>query len=219
MPPARAKASAAAKTGRVAIVDIGSNSIRLVIFTSRSRAPFTLFNEKVLCGLGRGLDASGRLNEAGTKLALDNLARFVRLAKAMGARRIDLLGTAAVRDADDGREFVTEVKRRCGVRVRVLSGEEEARLSAQGVLAGIPAADGMMGDLGGGSVEIVALKRGKIGRHATLPLGPVRLMGSAADDGDGARDLIDRHLARVGWIDKLRGRTFYPVGGAWRTLA
>ena len=175
MPAARVKASAAAKTGRVAVVDIGSNSIRLVIFTGRTRAPFTLFNEKVLCGLGRGLDATGRLNENGTKLALENLTRFVRLAKEMGAGRVEFLGTAAVRDADNGREFVAEVNRRCGVRVRVLSGEEEAKLSAQGVLSGIPEADGLMGDLGGGSVEIVALKRGRLGRHATLPLGPVQI--------------------------------------------
>jgi exopolyphosphatase/guanosine-5'-triphosphate,3'-diphosphate pyrophosphatase len=219
LPAARAKRRTTAHAGRAAVVDIGSNSIRLVIFTGRTRAPFTLFNEKVLCGLGRGLDATGRLNDAGVALALENLSRFVRLAKAMGASRIDLLGTAAVRDADNGRQFAAEVKRRCGVGVRILSGEEEARLSAQGVLSGIPEADGVMGDLGGGSVEIVAIRRGKIGRHATLPLGPVRLLDSVSDDGEGARELIDRHLAKIDWIEDVRGRTFYPVGGAWRTLA
>ena len=208
-----------AAAGRVAVVDIGSNSIRLVVFSHASRAPFTLFNEKVLCGLGRGLDATGKLNEAGAKLALDNLTRFVRLAKAMAVKRLDLLATAAVRDAKNGAEFVAEVERRCRVRVRMISGEEEARLSALGVLSGIPEADGLMGDLGGGSLELVALDRGRLGAHATLPLGPVRLMDSMVDDLDAARAVIDKHLGGVGWLGDLRGRTFYPVGGAWRTLA
>jgi exopolyphosphatase/guanosine-5'-triphosphate,3'-diphosphate pyrophosphatase len=191
----------------------------LVVFNRASRAPFTLFNEKVLCGLGRGLDATGRLNEAGAKLALDNLMRFVRLAKAMAVGRLDLLATAAVRDASNGAEFVAEVERRCKVRVRVICGEEEARLSAQGVVSGIPGADGFMGDLGGGSLEIVALDQGSLGPHATLPLGPVRLMDSMIDDRSAASAAIDRHLAGVAWLDRVRGRTFYAVGGAWRTLA
>src|SRR5262249_58324125 len=143
---------------------------------------FTLLNEKVLCGLGRGLDSTGKLNEAGAKLALDNLMRFVRLAKAMAVKRLDLLATAAVRDAKNGAEFVAEVERRCRVRVRMISGEEEARLSAQGVVSGIPEADGLMGDLGGGSLELGALERGKVGTHPTLPLGPGRLTATLADD-------------------------------------
>src|SRR5262249_61563636 len=101
MPKGKPTAKRAAP-GRVAVVDIGSNSIRLVVFSHASRAPFTLFNEKVLCGLGRGLDATGRLNEAGAKLALDNLTRFVRLAKAMAGKRPDLLAPAAGRGAENG---------------------------------------------------------------------------------------------------------------------
>jgi exopolyphosphatase / guanosine-5'-triphosphate,3'-diphosphate pyrophosphatase len=218
-PAKRATAARRSATGCVAVVDIGSNSIRLVVFSGASRAPFTLFNEKVLCGLGRGLDATGRLNDAGAKLALDNLTRFVRLAKAMSVKRLDLLATAAVRDAKNGREFVAEVERRCRVKVQIIAGEEEARLSAQGVVSGIPDADGMMGDLGGGSLELVALDKGKMAEHTTLPLGPVRLMDSMVDDLDAARAVIDRNLDSVPWLSSVRGRTFYPVGGAWRTLA
>ena len=214
----RATAARRSATGRVAVVDIGSNSIRLVVFSGASRAPFTLFNEKVLCGLGRGLDATGRLNDAGAKLALANLTRFVRLAKAMSVKRLDLLATAAVRDAKNGREFVAEVERRCRVKVQIISGEEEARLSAQGVVSGIPDANGVMGDLGGGSLELVALDKGTMAEHATLPLGPVRLMDSI-DDLDAARAVIDRNLDGVPWLNGVRGRTFYPVGGAWRTMA
>lgn len=203
---------------RVAVVDIGSNSIRLVVFERLSRAPVPLFNEKVLCGLGRGLEKTGRLNEAGVELALANLTRFVRLARAMEVGRLDLLATAAVRDASNGPEFVAEVESRCGSRVRVLSGEEEARISAMGVIAGIPDANGLMGDLGGGSLELVELDRGRLGRHATLPLGPLRLM-AMSDDRDEVRAIVERHLGLVDWLGELTGRTFYPVGGAWRTLA
>src|SRR5258707_4185872 len=124
--------------GRVAVVDIGSNSIRLVVFDRPSRSPLPLFNEKVLCGLGRGLDATGRLNEAGVESALVNLARFVRLARAMGATPPDLPASAAVRDAVNGRDFAAEGERRCNVTVRLLSGEDEARRAAQGGLSGIP---------------------------------------------------------------------------------
>jgi exopolyphosphatase/guanosine-5'-triphosphate,3'-diphosphate pyrophosphatase len=201
------------------VVDIGSNSIRLVVFDRLSRVPIPLFNEKVLCGLGRGLETSGRLNEAGVELALANLTRFVTIAQAMEVSRLDLLATAAVRDAVNGREFVAEVERRCAVPVSILAGAEEARLSALGVVAGIPEADGLMGDLGGGSLELVELEKGRLGRHATLPLGPLRLMAAADEDRDKARAIVDKQLDGLDWLGDLKGRIFYPVGGSWRTLA
>jgi len=204
---------------RVGIVDIGSNSIRLVVFDRITRAPLLLFNEKVLCGLGRGLDESGRLNEEGVDSALVNLVRFVRLAKTMGVGHLDLLATAAVRDASNGAQFAAAVKRRCGVPVRILSGAEEAKFSALGVVSGTPDADGMMGDLGGGSLELVGLDRGNLGPHVTLPLGPLRVGDAAFGEREQARALIDGHLESVPWLGDLRGRNFYPVGGAWRSLA
>jgi exopolyphosphatase/guanosine-5'-triphosphate,3'-diphosphate pyrophosphatase len=215
----RPAAKTQAASGRVGVIDIGSNSIRLVVFAGNGRSPLTLFNEKVLCGLGRGLDGSGRLNEAGVKLALDNLARFVWLAKAMQVARLDLLATAAVRDAENGPAFVADVERRCGVKIRIISGAEEARLSASGVLSGIPGADGVMGDLGGGSLELVALNKGRIGPHTTLPLGPIRLMESLLNDLEAARRVVDEHLETVSWLAQAKGRDFHPVGGAWRNLA
>src|SRR5262249_13020009 len=155
--------------------DIGSNSLRLVVFDKRSRCPVPVFNEKALPGLGRGLEKTGKLNPDGVKAALINIARFVTMAEAMGVEEIDLLATAAVRDADDGKQFATEIEKKTGRKVKIVSGEEEARLSALGVIAGVPEADGLMGDLGGGSLELVAVNNGKIGRHVTLPLGPLRL--------------------------------------------
>jgi exopolyphosphatase / guanosine-5'-triphosphate,3'-diphosphate pyrophosphatase len=204
---------------RVAVIDIGSNSIRLVVFDGLKRAPFPLFNEKVMCGLGRGLERTGELNAEGVALALDNLGRFVTLADVMGAERIDLLATAAVRDAENGPDFVRQLEKACGRRVRVLSGEEEARLSAMGVVMGMPQATGVMGDLGGGSLELVALEGGKPGAHATMPLGPLRLVEAAGEDMGKAAELVDAALEPLGWLGDLRGETFHPVGGAWRTLA
>jgi len=204
---------------RVAVVDIGSNSIRLVVFDGLKRAPATVFNEKVLCGLGRGLQTSGRLSPEGVALAVPNLVRFTALARAMGVGRIDLVATAAVREASDGEAFRETVERLCGHRVRVLSGEEEAGLSALGVIAGNPSADGIMGDLGGGSLELVEVNGGRVGRSTTLALGPLRLMESCGDDRQKARRLIDKALATVDWLPAGKGRTFYPVGGTWRNLA
>src|SRR5262249_23141022 len=148
-------------------------------------ALFPLFNEKVMCGLGRGIASTGRLSPDGIDLALVNLRRFVAFARAIGVDHLAVLATAAVRDATDGDAFAAEVEEQCRVPVRVIDGAEEAGLSAAGVLAGIPNADGVVADLGGGSVELVQLRPalrlvvggdlGQIGRGVSLPLGPLRL--------------------------------------------
>lgn len=226
-PSERAAAAAIlpAPAGPVAVVDIGSNSIRLVVYSGPERGAVPLFNEKVLCGLGRGLSGSGRLNPQGVRLARRNLVRFTRLARAMGARRIDLLATAAVREAADGAAFAAEVEGLCGLPVRVLSGPDEARLSALGVAAGFPGASGVMGDLGGGSLELVELRAGAIGRSATLALGPIRLRDLCADEPAAMLREIDRRLEEAAWLAEgaagpgPEAGPFYAVGGAWRNLA
>ena len=199
-----------------AVVDIGSNSVRLVVFDGPFRAPAPKFNEKVLCGLGRRLTQTGRLDEDGVRLATATLRRFVALARRMGVEDLQVVATAAVRDADNGADFVAEIERQCQVPVRVLAGAEEARYSALGVVSGIPDADGVMGDLGGGSLELVALDQGRLGQGLTLPLGPFRLAGLGED---AARGQIDRAFAAVPWLDAVRGRSLYLVGGAWRAIA
>jgi exopolyphosphatase / guanosine-5'-triphosphate,3'-diphosphate pyrophosphatase len=216
----RARSSnASARRSSVAVIDIGSNSLRLVIYDGVRRSPRTLFNEKVMCGLGRNLEATGRLDPDGVALARANLQRFVTLARDISVRRLDVLATAAVRDASDGRAFVAEVERKHGLKVQILSGAQEGRLSASGVLAGIPGAGGIVGDLGGGSAELVPVAGGQVGTAATLPIGPLRLAELAADERK-LRDVIDKHLAGVPWVTtKVDGNTFYAVGGAWRALA
>ena len=206
------------RNGRVAVIDIGSNSIRLVIYERLSRAATPLLNEKVLCGLGRGLEESGHLNPEGVQSAFVHLDRFVALARTIGVSRLDALATAAVRDAEDGAAFAREVQRRCHARVRILSGEEEGRLSALGVISAIPAAHGVMGDLGGGSVELVSVRAGRPGRGGTLPIGPFRLQGLQGDERR-LSETIDSAVATLPWLGKRRDQTFYAVGGAWRALA
>src|SRR5487761_1406968 len=208
----------AVRRDAVAIVDIGSNSLRLVVFDGLKRPARTLFNEKVLCGLGRSLNKTGKLDAEDLEMARANMQRFVALARTLGATRFDVLATAAVRDAADGPAFVQEIEKRYNIRVRVLSGEEEGRLSALGVLAGMPDASGIVGDLGGGSIELIEIGKGAVGRAATLPLGPLRL-ADLADDDKKLKDVIDRLLTTVPWLTAADGGNFYAVGGSWRALA
>ena len=202
---------------RVGVIDIGSNSVRLVVFEAQGRAPYYLFNEKVMCGLGAQLGSTGRLNPEGRHRALRVLQRFQSLCRILAVDSTIAVATAAVREASDGEEFTWEVEARTGLRIRVTSGEEEARYSACGVLLGAPDAKGLVADLGGASLELAEVVRGRTGACASLPIGPLRL----SPDIENIRKLrnsIDAMLARCPIMDRRR-RRLYLVGGAWRALA
>lgn len=205
--------------GRVGVVDIGSNTVRLVVYDVPTRLPIPIFNEKAQCALGAGIGRTGQLNPKGVQLAVSSLRRFTRLAQAMGVERLELVATAAVRDATNGQEFTREIERVCGLPVHVLSGAEEARLAAVGLLNGIAGADGALGDLGGGSLDLVSLDLGRVGSFATLPLGHLRLAEAGGSDRGRVRSLLQEELARVPWLQAVSGRTIYAVGGSWRALA
>jgi exopolyphosphatase/guanosine-5'-triphosphate,3'-diphosphate pyrophosphatase len=203
---------------RIAVIDIGSNSIRLVVYDGLSRAPIALVNEKVYAELGKTVGETGRLNPDGIAQAFETLTRFSRLIQAMKVGSCHVVATAAVRDAKDGPAFLNQITRRAGLSATIISGEEEGRLSAEGVLSGIPDADGAMGDMGGGSVELVRLIKGTVGPRTTMPLGPFRLM--AIGGGRSAQmAAVDARLDRVPWLSEIQGATFYAVGGAWRAFA
>jgi len=205
---------------RCAVVDLGSNSVRLVVFEGTGRNPLAIFNEKAVLRLGRGLQMTGRLNEEGVAAALDVMHRYHAIAMAMGADPFEVLATAAVRDASNGADFVAGLRERMpGVPIRILSGEDEASLSAAGVLCGIPQADGVLADIGGGSLEVVRLTGGQAGPARTLPLGVIRLADRAEGDLVRARALTEADLAGVPWLAGAPGRDLYLVGGAWRALA
>ena len=207
-----------AADGRVAVVDIGSNTVRLVVYETPTRLPIPIFNEKVQCALGRDLGRTGKLSPTGVEQALRCLKRFTRLCAAMGVGTIEIVATAAVRDAADGPAFVERAEAVCGAPVHVLSGAEEARLAAVGLLNGIAAADGALGDLGGGSLDLVGLDKGAIGAFATLAGGHLRIAEDCGGDRARARHLIDARLEGVPWLGAVADRTFYAVGGSWRAL-
>ena len=200
-----------------AVIDIGSNSIRLVLYRLEGRSIWTIYNEKVLAGLGRDLAHTGRLSPAGRATALVALRRFRAVLDSLNADSIQAVATAAVREAEDGADFLREVKRETGLAVRVLSGDEEAKASALGVAAGIPGADGLAGDLGGFSLELVKLKGARPGKGVTLPLGPFALDGAGGFDAAAARKDARAVLKPV--AESFAAETFFAVGGAWRNLA
>ncbi len=204
--------------GPIAVVDIGSNSVRLVIYEAETRAAATLHNEKSICGIGRDMVTSGRLHAEGCAMALEALARFKMLADGLNVTVREAVATAAARDATNGADFVRRAEAAWGAPVRVLSGEEEARIAAEGVVAGIPHADGLVADLGGGSLDMVSVRGGRTGDPFTLPLGPLRLMDAAKGDPDKARKLVDDGLSRLNLMG-LKDRSLYAVGGIWRSFA
>ena len=197
-----------------AIIDIGSNSVRLVVYSARQRVPFPIFNEKVLAGLGSGLAETGAITRAARDQALQALKRFKLLVDHMGSVTTQVVATAAARDASNGPELVRDIER-LGLRCRVLSAEQEATLAGLGVISGIPEADGIAGDLGGGSLELVDVAAGRASRPMSMPLGVLRV----DEKGKRARDLLRRSVAEAGLSEAARGRTLYLVGGSWRSLA
>ena len=203
-----------------AVVDIGSNSIRLVIFRDRSRAPVAVFNERVICGVGREMARTGRLNPEGVAQALNNLPRFAAIVRSMGIDDTSLLATAATREAEDGAAFLEKIEHIFSRPVQQLNGKEEARLAAAGVVCGLPDARGMVADLGGGSLELAALSNGCIGDCVSLPLGPLRLLASVGEDRVKVSERVDEVLENISWMQEaVTGGAIYIVGGAWRALA
>jgi exopolyphosphatase/guanosine-5'-triphosphate,3'-diphosphate pyrophosphatase len=203
---------------RTAIIDIGSNSIRLVVYQGPARLPAILFNEKVMAGLGKGLAESGKISRESISIAIEALERFAAVTREMEVTTLRTVATAAVRDAANGAVLLDAAKR-MGLEVELLTGEQEANAAGMGVLSAIPEADGIVGDLGGGSLELVRVKNGEIRERASFPLGVLRV-AALRTKGKGA---IDRRVAKLidqaGWSGKGKGLPLYLVGGSWRSLA
>jgi len=204
---------------RVGVIDVGSNSVRFVVFDGAARSPAYFYNEKIMCALGSGLSQTGRLNPEGRVRALNAMRRFAGLAEGMGIAPLSAVATAAVREAEDGAEFCAEIERETGIRIYIIDGEEEARLSAQGVLLGWPGSYGLVCDIGGSSMELATLDEGKVGDRLTSALGPLKLMEIR-----GGRKAVKAHIretmeglhVRMG---KPTGMRLFLVGGSWRAIA
>ena len=208
-------------TKPVAVIDIGSNSIRLVVYEALDRAPTPLFQEKTMCGLGRYLNSTRRLNSETIQEALSSLTRFRKLADICGVAERDIhpFATAAVRWAEDGPEFLARAQAACGVPIKVIGNEEEAELAATGVLASFVSPAGVVADLGGGSVELVRLRDESFEHKVSLPLGSLSLVDKTHGEKTEAIPLIEEGLGPEAWLGEARGETFYAVGGTWRALA
>ena len=203
---------------RTAIVDIGSNSIRLVVYQGPARVPATLFNEKVMAGLGRDLSTSGSIAEDSMQIAIRALKRFHRLCADMEVDSIVAFATAAVRDASNGGDLL-KAAREIGYEVAVLQGEEEAELAALGIISGIPDATGIVGDLGGGSLELAMIDKGAVRERFSFPLGVLRVADMRAKDNDRLKTQIRKMLKKTGWDKQGQKLPLYLVGGSWRSLA
>ena len=203
---------------RVGVVDVGSNSVRLVVFDGAARSPAYFYNEKIMCALGAGMAETGHLSPQGRARALSAMRRFSKLADGMDLAELTVVATAAVRDASDGRAFCDEVERETGLKIWVIDGEEEARLSAQGVLLGWPGAYGLVCDIGGSSMELAEISAGRVGKRVTSALGPLKLRdlkGGAKSRQAHIKDVMQGLAEKMG---AQRDRLFL-VGGSWRAIA
>lgn len=202
----------------VAVIDIGSNSVRLVIYDGQKRAPTTLFNEKMLCGLARGMNKSGFLSPDGVKSAHETISRFIKITRIMNIKNLSIVATSAVRDAKDGKAFVKKIEKLHKVKVKVLSGEAEAEYAGFGVVSSIENTHGVVGDLGGGSLELISVHGDKVGKGYSFPIGPLRVDTTSSSSRREYLAAIDSCFAQFPF-KKLHGQSFYAVGGAFRNMA
>lgn len=212
------KKDKAAIRSRLAVIDIGSNSIRLVVYDVYGAAMLPYINQKTMAGLGRGFAKTGHLSGEGRRMALNALKRFAAMIDGLGIHRVKVVATAAVRMASDGPDFIEEIKAATGLTVDVLSGKDEALASAAGVKAGFQNAQGLIADLGGSSVEFALLDGNETLKAESFPLGPLALKESSTRE-----ERIKRIKEALGQsktlLSPLRGEPFYLIGGAWRALA
>ncbi len=209
---------------KIAVIDLGSNSVRMVVYDGLKRTPLPLFNEKVLCGLARGMSETGKLNPIGIESAKRAVRRFCFISRSMNVKKIYTLATSAVRDASDGELFREELEKYNDISVKVISGEEEARLSTLGILSSIYDPEGVVGDLGGGSLEVSFITRNPhrkfdIGGFKSFPIGPLRLKNKESSNSKQVLRTIDSYLEDLPLFKEFRGSGFYAVGGGFRALA
>ncbi len=201
------------------LLDMGSNSIRLVIYEPRFPWPRVYLNEKATAALGHGLAATGRLAPKNQAIALDALKRFSALTRAVGVRRVDAVATAAVRDAENGAAFVSEAEKVFGYAIKVAPGPQEAQWGIKGVISGAPEADGVFADMGGGSLQVGLIDPFNTAERQSFPMGALRLMEQCQGDTQKAASTIKKALRRLDWLERGKDKTLYLVGGAWRAIA
>lgn len=219
MPIVYPTASADHPEGLVAIIDIGSNSVRMVVYHALKRVPLPVFNEKYLCALGKGLARTKQLNPAGVEEAYKAIARFLVMAKRLQVASLDILATAAVRDAENGPEFVANLEEMHDIEVKVITGEHEADLAAKGILASVHEPLGISADLGGGSMELAVIEGIDVGHKASCQLGSLRILDSTDGSLSRMEKLIQNGLDEIPWLRDATPHCIYAIGGGFRALA
>ncbi|MFZ4540557.1 MAG: hypothetical protein ACOYNL_01950 [Rickettsiales bacterium] len=205
--------------GLIAIIDIGSNSVRMVVYHALKRVPLPLFNEKYMCALGKGLARTGKLNPEGVKQAEAAIARFLVMANRLAVASLDIIATAAVRDASNGDAFVRSLEKTHGITITVITGEREAELAAKAVLSSFHEPFGISADLGGGSMELANVERSIVGERASCHLGSLRILDSTDGKRDKMEDLIKSELKAIPWLKESMPPAIYAIGGGFRSLA
>lgn len=197
----------------IAIIDIGSNSVRMVIFDYAHKQPIIIFNERVFCGLARDLDKTKKLNKSAVKIAVTALQGFVFLAKARGIKKIITIGTAALREAADSKKFIDTVYKKTKLKIKIIKGTEEAHYAARGVLVLNPKAKGYVADFGGGSLEIAEIKNNQIKNEISFALGAFRVLPYIDTAYEYTRDTMHNKFKPTSSLKNL-----YVIGGSWRSL-
>ncbi|GEM_PF-566741 len=201
-----------------AIIDLGSNSIRMLIYDNLLNSQIPIFNEKAICELGKNLDKTGKLDPKGSDFALSVLQRFKRILSNLKVKKFKIIGTAAIREATDSKLFVAKVEKILKKKVQVLTGIEEAENSALGVIIGFQRVNGVVVDLGGGSLEIARVEKNIIYEKISLPLGVLRLFNQPKRNKDKINSIISFYLNKIEWLRKGKTKNLYLCGGTWRTL-
>ncbi len=206
-------------TDCIGVLDIGSNSVRLVVYEHFGRTLTPLFNEKANCALGRGVAKSGRIAPENASRALKAIARFGLVVKLMKVENVHVIATSAVREAVNGKKFMAGVELLMETKGHILSGEEEAHYAARGIVFGMPDFSGVVGDLGGGSLELSMVGSKKDFSGETYPLGAIRLETDSGGALSMAMKIAKKHLEKSPVLDAKGHETFCAIGGTWRAFA
>jgi len=201
----------------IAIIDIGSNAVRLVIFDDLTNAPFKIHNERIVCNLGEELSKTNFISEENYKSGINAIARFSRLINAMGIKKVRAVATAAIRDAKNGKDFIEQVKKEYNFNIDIIDGDDEAKLSALGVMSNGMAKDGIIGDYGGGSLELIVVEDSKVIKKASLPIGSHRLLDEEGKSG--VVQKVNSELDKLDFLKDYKNKTFFALGGSWRSMA
>lgn len=206
------------KALRSAVIDIGSNSVRLVVYAGHRRIPSIIFNEKVMAGLGSELSTTGNIGAENFQIAMQALRRFKILCEEFQVDNINVIATAAVRDAHNGPDFVAAAGA-IGLDIEIIDGQQEAEYSAHGVMSAFPKQDGIMADLGGGSLEIAQIENSQIVQKISIPMGVLRIRSLFDQGYDHLNAQFTEFITKLGWRDVNTVKALFLVGGSWRALA